>query len=236
MRTAITYSRVSTGRQVKGQSIEQQSRSIKLYCQLHDLHVAKNYIEEAKSAREMSNRPKLAAALDLVCERQGTLVVWKLDRLIRSAADCESICDRLTKAGAALASVTESIDTSTAMGKAFLGITAVFARLESDRIGERVKAANDLTEDKLGYRTQGSQKTGVKVENGRRVASPGEVGIIGTVDILARYGLSDAGIATELNRLGVPTISQLRKHKRPAARWTRGLVSNLLKSDVPSPA
>src|SRR5207249_12310701 len=43
--------------------------------------------------------------------------------------------------GKQFARVEESIDTTTAMGWAFIGILAIWARLESDQISERVRKA-----------------------------------------------------------------------------------------------
>src|SRR5215471_12611666 len=45
------------------------------------------------------------------------LVVWKLDRLTRSLSDLLQILKRLEEVGAGFRSLTESIDTTTAVGR-----------------------------------------------------------------------------------------------------------------------
>lgn len=73
--------------------------------------------------------------------REGDMiVVWKLDRLGRQVLDIAELGRRIEKKGVELKSLTEQIDTSTPMGKAFFYLLAVFAQLERDMISERTKA------------------------------------------------------------------------------------------------
>lgn len=76
----------------------------------------------------VKHRPALKRALkDL--KPGDTFVFWKLDRLGRGALDLLSMLHDFEKRGINLKSITEPIDTSSAMGKAFYGIAAVFAEL-----------------------------------------------------------------------------------------------------------
>jgi DNA invertase Pin-like site-specific DNA recombinase len=76
----------------------------------------------------VKHRPALARALkDL--QPGDTFIFWKLDRLGRGALDLLSMLEDFEKRGINLKSLTEPIDTTTAMGKAFYGIAAVFAEL-----------------------------------------------------------------------------------------------------------
>jgi DNA invertase Pin-like site-specific DNA recombinase len=79
---------------------------------------------ELVSGRSKDNRPKLREMLRFV--RKGdTLVVTKLDRLGRSAADLHVIAQQLQKKGIQLRVLDQSIDTSTSTGKAMFGMIAV---------------------------------------------------------------------------------------------------------------
>jgi len=70
------------------------------------------------------------------------LLVWKFDRLARSVLTFERAVRGLTGCGIEFASLSESVETTTPMGKFTLHLTGALAQLESDRISYRVRAAN----------------------------------------------------------------------------------------------
>lgn len=92
------------------------------------------------------DRPGLNAALDFLREGD-TLVVWKLDRLGRRTIDVLAFLEELTARGVSFRSVTESLDSSTPVGKMILLLLAGFAEMERSVLIERthagLKAARD---------------------------------------------------------------------------------------------
>lgn len=68
------------------------------------------------------------------------LVVYKVDRLARSLRVLLALQDRLAGQGVTLRSLTEPIDTSTPIGRAFFQLLGVFAELERALIRERCAA------------------------------------------------------------------------------------------------
>ncbi len=69
-----------------------------------------------------------------------TLVVWKLDRLGRSTLHLMQLLDGLRSRGIDFVSLTQGIDTTTAVGRMLYGQLAVFAEFEREQIRERTKA------------------------------------------------------------------------------------------------
>jgi site-specific DNA recombinase len=67
----------------------------------------------------------------------GAIVFWRLDRLSRSVLDFSKLLDDTQRAGIQLVSTDQPIDTSSAMGTAFVQMTAVFAQLEAGTLSER---------------------------------------------------------------------------------------------------
>lgn len=67
------------------------------------------------------------------------LIVYKLDRISRSLNDFSNLMEVFKKYGVEFASTVETFDTSTAIGRAMLGIIMVFAELERENILLRVK-------------------------------------------------------------------------------------------------
>ena len=68
------------------------------------------------------------------------LVVWKLDRLGRSLSHLISIIKGLQRRGVGLRSVSEAIDTTTAMGEVVFKVFGAIAQCEDSLIQERVNA------------------------------------------------------------------------------------------------
>jgi len=83
-----------------------------------------------------ANRPELDQCIKAL--RSGdTLIVWRLDRLGRSLADLVRIIGNLELRGVGFASLTETIDTTTATGKLMLHMIGAFAEFERNLIRER---------------------------------------------------------------------------------------------------
>lgn len=68
------------------------------------------------------------------------LVVWSLDRLGRNLGELVQIINRLDQQEAQFRSLTQHIDTTTAIGKMIFAVVGAFAQFERDMISERTKA------------------------------------------------------------------------------------------------
>ncbi len=94
-------------------------------------------------SEKVSGRKASRPVLDLAIKelRPGdTLVVWKFDRLARSVRDFLRRMDQIAAQEATFRSLTEQVDTSTAVGKLFLHMVIAFAQFEADLTQERTKA------------------------------------------------------------------------------------------------
>ena len=85
-------------------------------------------------------RPGFQSMMDAVREgRIEKIVVYKLDRLSRNIGDFANLWTELDHYHVQFASVRESFDTSTPMGKAMVFIILTFAQLERETTAVRVK-------------------------------------------------------------------------------------------------
>lgn len=134
------YIRVSTEEQVKeGYSIGAQKERLIAYCTAQGWTDYKFYIDEGVSAKD-TNRPKLKLLLEHVKGGQIRMIlVYRLDRFTRSVKDLYNLLDTLEKYSCAFKSATEIYDTSTAMGRMFIGLVALLAQWETENLSERVK-------------------------------------------------------------------------------------------------
>lgn len=130
------YTRVSTEDQAKeGFSLDAQLERLRYYAKAQGWSVAGEYVDEGHSGRT-TKRPQYQRMMD---ERGqwDTLLVLKMDRIHRNSRNFMAMMDQLRKEDKEFASVTESLDTSTAMGRFVMDIIQRIAQLESDQIGER---------------------------------------------------------------------------------------------------
>jgi site-specific DNA recombinase len=140
---AVGYVRVSTDEQAReGISIEAQEDRIRA------MAIAKGWslleiIKDAGYSGKSLNRPGAKGLIE-ACRRGAVdvVVVYKVDRLTRKQKDLWHLLEEVFDANrVGFVSVTEAFDTTTASGKAFLGMIGVFAQLERDLVSERTKEA-----------------------------------------------------------------------------------------------
>jgi len=92
---------------------------------------------------ELAGKSPAALALNRrlsIFNKGDTLVVWKLDRLGRSVKNFIALISALHDRGAHFRSLTDSIDTSSAMGRFFFHVMSALAEMERELIVERTLA------------------------------------------------------------------------------------------------
>jgi site-specific DNA recombinase len=136
------YIRVSTEEQAKeGYSIPAQKERLIAHCTSLGWTDYKFYIDEGVSAKD-TNRPKLQDLLDDVKKGKiSTVLVYRLDRFTRKVKDLYTLLETLSQYNCAFKSATEPYDTSSAMGKMFMGLVALIAEWETANLSERIKMA-----------------------------------------------------------------------------------------------
>ena len=128
VRVAI-YTRVSTEDQAKeGFSLGAQLERLEAYCLARGWAVASRYVDDGHSGRNI-RRP---AYQKMMAERDqwDALLVIKMDRIHRNARNFMEMMDDLGDWGKDFVSATESLDTSTAMGRFVMDIIQRIAQLE----------------------------------------------------------------------------------------------------------
>lgn len=134
------YVRVSSQDQKKeGLSIEVQTKKLQDYCEVKDYWVFKIYTDAGISAGSV-NRPAFKDMMaDAKNEKFDAILVYKLDRFSRNMVDMIYTLNELNNYGVDFISLTESFDTTTAVGRAFMKIISIFSELEREQTSERVE-------------------------------------------------------------------------------------------------
>ena len=138
------YPRVSGHEQEDNYSIPEQIDRMQKYCDSRDWMVYKIYTDSGYTGSNME-RPGLQDLIkDVESGKLDMVLVYKLDRLSRSQKDTLYLIeDVFDEHGVGFTSMTENFDTSTPFGKAILGVLAVFAQLEREKIKERTMMGKD---------------------------------------------------------------------------------------------
>lgn len=156
LKRAAIYLRVST----EGQTTENQRRDLEKLADLRGWSVVAAYEDAGISgAKDRHERPGLDALMkDARKRRFDVAVFWSVDRLGRSTRQVTTHMADLDACGVSQFFFKESMDTSTAHGRAMLEMAAVFATLEREMIRERVMAG--LARVKATGRTKSGKPVG----------------------------------------------------------------------------
>jgi len=164
-----------------------------------------------------------AALTDLETGRANGLIIFKLDRLSRSVSDMGSLITKYfdDKAGKALLSVSDQIDTTTAGGRLVLNVLMSVAQWEREACGERTAAALDARANR-GDIKGGAAPIGKRwSEKKRHEENQEEAAAVELIQELRETGLSMRAIVDELNRRGVPVV-------RKGGKWHLTTIHRIL--------
>ena len=125
----------------KGESIQNQIDYCKKYITSHfgESHIIHIFAEEGYSAKNRC-RPQFQEMIALAEQKKlDYIVCYRLDRISRNVGDFAALIEQLSKWNTSFICVQEQFDTATPIGRAMMYMASVFAQLERETIGERVK-------------------------------------------------------------------------------------------------
>jgi len=135
-RVAI-YARTSTLDQETG--LESQVRVLRLYCEQNGIANYELFSDNGVSGTK-SSRPALDKMMAAVENNEiSSVVVHSFSRFARSTTHLLNALTRFKEKGVHFVSISERIDTNSAIGVAIFSILAAIAQLERDLIASRVK-------------------------------------------------------------------------------------------------
>jgi DNA invertase Pin-like site-specific DNA recombinase len=228
---AVGYVRVSTEEQAKeGLSIEAQEERIRALAKAKGW-VLLNIIKDPGFSGKNLNRPGIGALIEL-CQQGATnvVIVFKVDRLTRKQKDLWHLLEEVFDANqVGFVSVTEAFDTTTAAGKAFLGMLGVFAQLERDLVSERTREA--LNQKKSKGEWIGRKPTGFRMNDGGKLEEDHDVSkLIARAKRLRRKGASFGDIS---RAIGIPKTTIHRLVSANARTRKADYLNNLTAPSVP---
>lgn len=246
MKVAV-YARVSSEDQQERKTIENQLEFARKYCDLHEMEVVEWYKDDGVTGTiPLEMREAGARVLeDAKAGRYELLLIYRLDRLGRSARIILNAVYELEQHGVKIRSMTEPFDTGDPNGRFLLTVLAGVADLERETILERMwYGANRAA--RAGKWLGGIVPYGYRVnEEGYLEVNedplPGldmsEADVVRLIyRLIAKQGYSTIRTADYLNALGVPPSytkdgRQVKHGKRKvstAGIWRPGRIRNMV--------
>ena len=135
--TIYGYARVSSKKQLHGNSIEEQTTTITITTEQY--------------TGKTTSRPKLQKLLDSL-QPGDTLMVTKLDRLARNVSEGIELIRALFKKDVKVHVLNIGLLENTSMGNFFITTLLAVAELERNMIIERTQAGKEVARTKAGFR------------------------------------------------------------------------------------
>jgi site-specific DNA recombinase len=225
---AAIYARVSTAGQVDGTSLDEQRSICEAAILSRGWEVAGEYVDEGLSGTSRE-RPEWSRMLgDCRSGAIQAVVVAKLDRFARKAADAITETDRFSDLGVTLVVVKEQIDMSTPAGRMMRTMLAGVAEMERDLIVDRT-VAGQRAKGRNGQWPGGQPPFGWKLEGTKRDARPVPDGrerevVSVAYDLLVKKHLTSGQVADRLNDSGLLP--------RKAERWNPDVLRRTLANET----
>ena len=132
-----TYTRVSTAMQTDGYSLDAQKARMKAYADYNDYEIVGTYEDAGKSGKSIEGRLEFNRMMeDIKSGKDGVsfVLVFKLSRFGRNAADVLSTLQVMQDFGVKLICVEDGIDSSKNAGKLMIPVLSAVAEIERENI------------------------------------------------------------------------------------------------------
>lgn len=140
-RRAVIYARISVAQETSV-SIDRQVEAAQQYAAARGWQVVGTFPDDGVSATH--NKPEDRTGWSALLKSQlkyDAVIIWKVDRLARRVLDFLHADEALQARKAGIVAVEDPVDMTTAQGRAFAQVLAVFGELEAATIRARVAAA-----------------------------------------------------------------------------------------------
>jgi len=227
-----TYIRVSTAMQVDGYSLDAQKSRMKAYADFNDYEIVGEYEDAGKSGKSVEGRIGFNRMMDdIKSGKDGVsyVMVFKLSRFGRNAADVLSALQEMQDFGVNLICVEDGIDSSKDAGKLMISVLSAVAEIERENI--RVQTMEGRVQKaREGKWNGGFAPYGYTLENGELHINEEEAVAIRM--IFDRYVNTDTGangLAKYLELHGVHKIAR-QNGKNPL--FDAALIRKIIKNPV----
>ena len=227
-----TYTRVSTTMQIDGYSLDAQKSRMKAYAEFNDYEIVHEYEDAGKSGKSIEGRIQFNQMLeDIKAGKDGVsyVLVFKLSRFGRNAADVLSTLQVMQDFGVNLICVEDGIDSSKDAGKLMISVLSAVAEIERENIRVQTMEGR-IQKAREGKWNGGFPPYGYKLEKGFLYINEEEAEAIRIIfDQYVHTDIGTNGLAKYLEQHGIRKI-QRQNGKNPL--FDAALIRRILKNPV----
>ena len=226
------YTRVSTTMQVDGYSLDAQKTRMKAYAEFNGFEIVGEYEDAGKSGKSIEGRMEFNRMMEDIKTGKDDVsfvLVFKLSRFGRNAADVLSTLQTMQDFGVNLICVEDGIDSSKDAGKLMISVLSAVAEIERENIRVQTMEGR-IQKAREGKWNGGFAPYGYKLENGELIVNEEEAEAIRM--IFDQYVHTDSGangIAKYLENHGIRKIER-QNGKNPL--FNAALIRRILNNPV----
>ena len=227
-----TYTRVSTAMQIDGYSLDAQKARMKAFADYNDYKIVGTYEDAGKSGKSIEGRMEFNRMIeDIRSGKDGIsfVLVFKLSRFGRNAADVLSTLQIMQDFGVNLICVEDGIDSSKDAGKLMISVLSAVAEIERENIRVQTMVGR-IQKAREGKWNGGFAPYGYQLTDGKLQINEEEAAAIRVIfDQYVNTDIGANGVAKYLENHGIRKI-QRQNGKNPL--FDAHLVRIILKNPV----
>ena len=226
------YTRVSTAMQIDGYSLDAQKARMKAYADFNDYQIVGEYEDAGKSGKSIEGRASFCRMMeDIKSGKDGVayVLVFKLSRFGRNAADVLSTLQVMQDFGVNLICVEDGIDSSKDAAKLMISVLSAVAEIERENIRVQTMEGR-IQKAREGRWNGGFAPYGYRLVDGVLQINEDEAPAIRT--IFEQYVNTDTGANGLSKYLETHGFQKLARQNGTSPLFSATLIRAILKNPV----
>ena len=226
------YTRVSTTMQIDGYSLDAQKTRMKAYADFNNYQIVGEYEDAGKSGKTIEGRASFCRMMeDIKSGKDGVayVLVFKLSRFGRNAADVLSTLQVMQDFGVNLICVEDGIDSSKDAGKLMISVLSAVAEIERENIRVQTMEGR-IQKAREGRWNGGFAPYGYRLVDGVLQINEDEAPAIRT--IFKQYVNTDTGANGLSKYLETHGFQKLARQNGTSPLFSATLIRAILKNPV----
>ncbi len=227
----VIYVRVSTENQVDGYSLDAQRNNLKRYVEREVMQLINIYEDAGKSGKSIEGRPAFKQMLKDIENGLAIdyILVYKLSRFGRNAADILNSLETIQMHDVNLISAEEGIDSSQTSGRLLISVLSAVSEIERENILEQTMNGRREKARQGGW-NGGQAPYGYKIENGKLVIIEEEASVV--KGIFEAYTIKNCSMMAIVIDLNLKSFTRVKDGNIQNESWLHSSIANILDNPV----